>query len=306
MLLRTAAGLLLATTTATAADSCVWDKSPSGASFDLSALKQTFTVTGGDIDCTEVVEQDYSYAFNLCGTVDASALGSAAPATCSAATSGDTATVLQYDSKAGSCKGAGRSGTQAWSLVDPNDRSKGVKISFSTQDQGHKDTDFCNTNQVYRKTDIKVICDEAATGSPNAADFKVTEPKGPKGCEYEIIMRSAHACPTQCGRSSDGKVCGGHGLCLTDTGKSSDATDNTARCFCNNGWGGAACDASGDADHNAVASDMGGAIALLVILFLLMLGLGAVLYNLMKQVKGYRDDTANYLALQEDGGAGAF
>ena len=30
--------------------SCVWDKSPSGASFDLSALKQTFTVTGGDID----------------------------------------------------------------------------------------------------------------------------------------------------------------------------------------------------------------------------------------------------------------
>ena len=124
MLLRTAAGLLLATTTATAADSCVWDKSPSGASFDLSALKQTFTVTGGDIDCTEVVEQDYSYAFNLCGTVDASALGSAAPATCSAATSGDTATVLQYDSKAGSCKGAGRSGTQAWSLVDPNDRSK--------------------------------------------------------------------------------------------------------------------------------------------------------------------------------------
>ena len=65
-------------------------------------------------------------------------------------------------------------------------------------------------------------------------------------------------------------------------------------------------DASGDADHNAVASDMGGAIALLVILFLLMLGLGAVLYNLMKQVKGYRDDTANYLALQEDGGAGAF
>ena len=71
-------------------------------------------------------------------------------------------------------------------------------------------------------------------------------------------------------------------------------------------WGGDACDASGDADHNAVASDMGGAIALLVILFLLMLGLGAVLYNLMKQVKGYRDDTANYLALQEDGGAGAF
>ena len=41
--------LLLVTMTATAADSCVWDKSPSGASFDLSALKQTFTVTGGDV-----------------------------------------------------------------------------------------------------------------------------------------------------------------------------------------------------------------------------------------------------------------
>ena len=48
------------------------------------------------------------------------------------------------------------------------------------------------------------------------------------------------------------------------------------------------------------------AIALLVILFLLMLGLGGVLWNLMKQVKGYRDDTANYLAIQEDGDVGKF
>ena len=179
-----------------------------------------------------------------------------------------------------------------------------MKISFSTQDQGHKDTDFCNTNQVYRKTDIKVICDEAATGSPNAADFKVTEPKGPKGVNTRLSCALRTRAPHS-GRSSQRKVCDGRSL-PDDTGKSSVTTDNTARCFCNNGWGGAACDASGDADHNAVASDMGGAIALLVILFLLMLGLGAVLYNLMKQVKGYRDDTANYLALQEDGGAGAF
>ncbi len=303
-----AAGLLLAGPAVSASDSCVWKEgAPSGASFDLTGLlDKTFVVTGGDIDCTNVIEQDYSYAFNPCGTVDAATLGGGAASACTAATSGGTATVLQYDSKAGSCKGAGRSGTQAWSLAEASDRSKGVKISFTTKGQGHKDTDFCNTNGVYRKTDIKILCDETATGAPNAADFTVTEPEGPKGCAYEIIMHSAAGCPTQCGRSSDGKVCGGHGLCLTDTGMSSDATDDTARCFCNNGWGGDDCSSGGDADHNAVGSDMGGAIALLVVLFLLMLGLGGVLWNLMKQVKGYRDDTANYLAIQEDGDVGKF
>lgn len=286
-----------------AADSCEWkDGAPSGATFDLSGLKNTFVVTGGDIECTTTKEEVYTYAFNPCGVVDSGKLGSAASTSCSPATSGDTATVLQYDSKTKSCKGAGRVGTQKFSLAEYSDRSKGVKISFATEGQGHKDTDYCNTNQVYRKTDLRILCDELATGEPKSSSFTVTEPQGPKGCSYEITLKSAHACPIQCARSADGKVCGGHGLCLTDTGSPTDPNDDTARCFCNNGWGGDACDASGDADHNAVGSDMGGAIALLVILFLLMIGLGAVLYNLMKQVKGYRDDTANYLQLQEDAG----
>jgi hypothetical protein len=303
-----AAGLLLLAGGADGSSSCAWKEgAPSGASFDLSPLlDQSFKVTGGDISCTTVLEQEYSYAFNLCGAVDASVLGVAgAAASCAAATGGGSpgAAVLQYDKEGGgSCKGAGRVGTAVWSLAEASDRSKGVKLSFSTENQGHKATDYCNTRGVWRKTDVKVLCDETATGAPNAAGFTVTEPEGPKGCAYEIVLRSAAGCPTQCGRDGEGRVCGGHGLCLTDTGVSGDATDDTARCFCNNGWGGDACASGGAGDHNAVGSDMGGAIALLVVLFLLMLGLGGVLWNLMKQVKGYRDDTANYLAIQEDGG----
>ena len=67
--------------------SCAWKEgAPSGASFDLSPLlDQSFKVTGGDISCTTVLEQEYSYAFNLCGAVDASVLGVAgAAASCAA------------------------------------------------------------------------------------------------------------------------------------------------------------------------------------------------------------------------------
>jgi len=285
---------LLTQVVLTSAAECVW-KSVQGASFDVSGLQTTFTVEGGDIDCTETIEQSYTYAFNPCGpAVVASNL-------CDDVDAGtaEDAAVLQYDPKSGgkTCYPAGRVGLQEFGMADAADRSKGVKVTFGT----NKDGDKCHTNNVFRKTDIKILCDENAL-EPDVARFKVSEPQGPKGCQYEIIMYSVHGCPTQCARGAKGKVCAGHGLCMTDAGIATDATDDTSRCFCNNGWKGDACDQSGESDHNSTGSSMGGAIALLVILFLLMIGLGVVLVMLVKQIKGYHDDTANYLALREDGG----
>lgn len=292
-----------------ASSSCTWSQA-SGASYDVSALKLTHVVTGGDIDCTAQPEQEYTYAWNPCGSVNAADLGfSTAKADCAAATAGGTATVLQYDSASqdagNKCKGAGRSAEQSWALVDASDRSAGVQITYSTA-AARKDTDLCHTANVFRQTRIRLYCDERATGS-KPTSVKVTEPAGPKACEYEISAHSVHACPTECARSSDGKACGGHGLCLTDTGtNTADTGDDKARCFCNNGWQGDACDQGGPADHNSTGSDLGGAIALLVILFLLVIGLGVVLVMLVKQIKGYRDDTANYLAISGGEGEGSF
>jgi hypothetical protein len=279
----------------TAADvTCKWS-SVQGASFDLSSLQKTFTVEGGDIDCTQVIEQNYTYAFNPCGTAKVS------KNLCDDVDAGtaEDASVLQYDpnTPGNTCYPAGRIGLQEFGMADSADRSKGIKVTFGT----NKESDKCHTNNKQRKTDIKIFCDENAL-EPDMAKFTVTEPQGPKGCEYEIIMYSVHGCPTQCSRGSDGKVCSGHGLCLTDAGVASDKSDDTARCFCNNGWKGDACDQSGESDHNSTGSSLGGAIALLVILFLLMIGLGVVLVMLVKQIKGYHDDTANYLAIREDGG----
>jgi len=272
---------------------CAWKVQ--GASFDLSALQKTFTTTGGDIDCTTVIEQNYTYAFNPCGPAVVS------KGLCDDVDEGtaEDAAVLQYDPTTGgkSCYPAGRIGLQDFGMVDTTDRSKGIKVTFKTNQPGDK----CHTNNVFRQTDIKIICDEKAV-VPDTARFTVTEPQGPKGCQYEIIMYSVDGCPTECNRGSDGQVCSGHGLCMTDTGVPGDTTDDTAGCFCNNGWTGDACDQSGQSDHNSTGSSLGGAIALLVILFLLMIGLGVVLVMLVKQIKGYRDDTANYLAIREDGG----
>ena len=274
--------------------SCAWS-SVKGASFDLSSLAKTFFVEGGDIDCTQVIEQNYTYAFNPCGAAKVD------PKLCDDVDSGtaEDASVLQYDPKSGgtSCYPAGRVGLQEFGLVDNTDRSKGIKVTFNT----NQEQDKCHTNNVFRKTDIKIFCDENAV-DPDTARFTVTEPQGPKGCQYELVMYSAAGCPTECGRASDGTVCSGHGLCMTDTGLPDDKTDDTAKCFCNNGWKGDACASAGESDHNATGSSLGGAIALLVILFLLMIGLGVVLVMLVKQIKGYHDDTANYLAIREDGG----
>jgi hypothetical protein len=287
--------LISRTALTNAADaSCTWS-SVKGASFDLTSLQKTFTVEGGDIDCTQVIEQNYTYAFNPCGAAKVDAT------LCDDVDSGtaEDAAVLQYDPKSGgtSCYPAGRVGLQVFGLVDNSDRSKGIKVTFNT----NQEADKCHTNNVFRKTDMKIFCDETAV-EPDTARFTVTEPQGPKGCQYEIIMYSAAGCPTECGRGSDGKVCSGHGLCMTDTGTTNDNADDTAKCFCNNGFKGDACESAGESDHNAAGSSLGGAIALLVILFLLMIGLGVVLVMLVKQIKGYHDDTANYLAIREDGG----
>jgi hypothetical protein len=286
--------LILVNHVAAADVSCTWN-SVQGASFDLTGLKNTFVVEGGDIDCTQVIEQNYTYAFNPCGPA---VVGKDLCDDVDAGTAEDAA-VLQYSPKSNgkSCYPAGRIGLQEFGMADTTDRSKGIKVTFGT----NKESDKCHTNNVFRKTDIKILCDENAL-KPDVARFSVTEPQGPKGCQYEIIMYSVHGCPTQCSRGSDGKVCSGHGLCMTDAGIAGDNTDETARCFCNNGWKGDACNESGESDHNSEGSSLGGAIALLVILFLLMIGLGVVLVMLVKQIKGYHDDTANYLAIREDGG----
>ena len=100
---------------------CTW-KNVKGASFDLTGLKKTFTVEGGDIDCTQVIEQNYTYAFNPCGAAEV------AKSLCDDVEQGtaEDAAVLQYDPKSSgnTCFPAGRIGLQEFGMADTADRSK--------------------------------------------------------------------------------------------------------------------------------------------------------------------------------------
>jgi len=239
--------------------------------FDLSPLSETFTFTGGDIPCTTTVEQNYSYFVNVAGKAQTSLQS------CNSRVNAGTASVFQVDtSNPNNCYVAGRTESPAYELIDQNDASLGVQVTFSGGD-------MCHTNNVARETLVRVFCDETAVAPIR---FSVAEPQGPKSCHYRLDMYSVAGCPTQCKRNDDSPVCNGQGLCLVD--------NNSPRCFCDDGHGGEKCDQPGG-NQNGTGGSTGGIIALLVVLFLLTIVFGVVLFLLVKQIRGYRDDTANYI-----------
>lgn len=246
--------------------------------FDLSALSQTYTFTGGDIPCTTTVEQNYSYFLSPCGSAISSR------PSCTGRVGASTASVFQVDTtNPNNCYIAGQKQSPKYQLIDQNDAAVGIQVTFSGGD-------MCHTNQVARETLVRVFCDESAT---QPRSFSVSEPQGPKSCHYRLDMYAAAGCPSQCPRDDQGRVCSGKGLCLMDS--------NSPRCFCDDSQGGDKCDQPGSADQNGTGGASGGIIALLVVLFLLTVVFGVVLFLLVKQIRGYRDDTANYIEVS--GGA---
>ena len=81
-----------------------------------------------------VIEQNYTYAFNPCGPAVVS------KGLCDDVDEGtaEDAAVLQYDPTTGgqSCYPAGRIGLQDFGMVDTTDRSKGIKVTFKTNQPG--------------------------------------------------------------------------------------------------------------------------------------------------------------------------
>ena len=94
-----------------------------GATWDLSSLDRTLYTTDGDLECTSEVEQNYTYAFNLCGTAEK-------PRGCTG--TGDVS-VFQYDpERVGYCYTAGKITSMSLKTLDENNRAKGVKVTWAT------------------------------------------------------------------------------------------------------------------------------------------------------------------------------
>ena len=118
----------------------------------------------------------------------------------------------------------------------------------------------------------------------NIASRLINNLRAQSHCHYEVDIPSLYGCPTECG-SSDGKVCGGKGLCGYDR------TNKKAKCFCDDGWTGSGC-------QNVDAGSGSPLTGLLVVIFLVCLVLVGGIYFLYRQIKTYQDDTQNYIRLQ--------
>jgi len=66
------------------------------------------------------------------------------------------------------------------------------------------------------------------------------------------------------------------------------------KCFCDNGWMGDACNVAGGGGTSA----NGTVVGLLVVTFLVVLILLGALAYLVKQIRAYRMDATNYMAIR--------
>ena len=71
-----------------------------------------------------------------------------------------------------------------------------------------------------------------------------------------------------------------HGICRTD------AEVDAVRCFCDEGYSGSDCGTKGGSSQ----AGYGGIIAILIILFILMIGMGGVIFYLAKQMVAFKKD----------------
>ena len=269
--------------------SCVkWD-SNMGATYDLTEAvrqsnEQNYMVTDGDIPCTHAVEKNYTYYFNVCGTVTAGL-----PSSCNHVPDLNVAGAVQLDLDLGSvppvpdCRVVGEYSTNKFEIrvLDPTDPTKGLQLEY---EGGEK----C-THGGYRTFNIDMPCANAFNPRPSSA-YEL------KHCAYTTTIPSIYGCPLEC-PVANRHLCGGHGEC------SYDQDLQQARCFCFKGHSGDDCN-----DRTDAAEDLNYSPALLgliITLFVIIAFLVAGIVLLIKQVQAYKDDMSHYQMLKGDEGEGA-
>lgn len=90
---------------------------------------------------------------------------------------------------------------------------------------------MCNGNQ--RSLRLSFFC----MNNPHTLPSETSVVEYPM-CTYNIEMQTQFACPISCGEYNR-KLCGGRGVCGYDRDK------QRARCFCNDGYYGTACEKDG-------------------------------------------------------------
>jgi len=252
-----------------------------GAHFDLSELSRAagdpmYSVIDGDLPCTAKVEANYTYIFNVCGTVGTSAM----PDKCKTLTNVGQASALQintrgtYDQSDDYCFMAGEYSEVMTkvSLLNQEDPTKGIQVSYA----GGR----CS-NGDQRMFNIEMGCmDKLNPVATHALEYS--------HCVYTVTMPSIYGCPLEC-PVSNRHLCGGNGHCAYDDDK------HAARCFCNNGYTGADCSKTATDDSLNYSPAL---LGLIITLFIIVCALAAGLLFMVRQIAAYKDDMAHYEVLK--------
>lgn len=174
-----------------------------------------YQVTDGDIPCTvNKIEQNYTYIFNICGTIN-----SQVPDACISKKSYAGAVQINQrgtiDTTDDWCYLAGKyeeSSTKV-TLLSQEDPTKGISVTYFG--------DSCGSTHKQRQFKVDLTCADKLAAVPTSALELET-------CVYTVTMPSVYGCPLECGVANR-RLCGGNGHCAYDEDSSS------ARCFCNHG-----------------------------------------------------------------------
>jgi hypothetical protein len=167
------------------------------------------------------VEQNYTYLFNICGSVP----GDYVPKNCRAVPGVAGAAALQINKRDTPsdnddwCYLVGTEASSKVTLLNQDDPTAGLRLTYYG--------DYCHGSNSPRKFQIDLSCYDKMNPVPLHA-FET----GP--CEYTISMPSVYGCPLEC-PVANRHLCGGNGHCAYDDDKGG------ARCFCNNGKSSFSC-----------------------------------------------------------------
>ena len=138
------------------------------------------SIIDGDIPCTPETEPSFAYSFNYCANVHP------VPPACDKM--GKSGVALQYLDLGGSeydCYVIGKydalKDDLSYSLLDKNDPSKGVTMSYPFGER-------CELGGVMRSARIDVECADVA--------HQIVSAQSTTHCSYNLVVKSYYGCPT--------------------------------------------------------------------------------------------------------------
>ena len=227
-----------------------------------------FRLVVGDIPCTPETEPSYSYTWNFCQDITSVSV----PKACQMMKK-KNAVALQSIYLSDSSYDCYMFGTYDpdeddlhYSLLDPKDPSRGISMKYPNGE-------VCTENHQFRSATIDVMCANTK--------LMIVSAQEPTHCQYHLVMKSYHGCPSECPVTSMG-LCSSHGHC------SYDFVNEKSYCYCNDGYGGDDCSQkvkSGTVGAYDGHSVQLGLMVTLIVLTVLLIGVVGYMYF---KIKDYR------------------